>query len=415
MGKINVRYWLCQVTGWGVWGLILLYFNFVVFGDRFKEQGGQKEYLISLTILLISGILTTHLLRFIIKKTNWLKFSFNRIFYMFIISVGATGTLLYYGSNYIESRSGYSYDIHINNQKLEKAVKMEKQFGMDSLAYYKVNTFSKDTSVQKGISEIKKATGWSKNRKGEWVYENKADLVGVYYTLMLIAIWMLIYIVYHYVEKNRNDQLDRLKLETTVKELELKTIKSHINPHFIFNSLNSIRALVDENPKRARRAITELSNILRSSMQAEKSETVTLERELDIVKDYLALEQMRFEERLKIEFDIEEDTLHQQVPPMMLQTLVENAIKHGISKQVLGGVVRIVAVFKDNVMQLQVQNTGQLETSPDGEVRLPDGQGFGIKSTQDRLNLMYQGKAVFEIKNLNAAMVESKVTLPVLV
>lgn len=403
-----MRYWLCQLTGWGVWGMILLYFNFVVFGDRFKEQGGQKEYLISLAILLLSGILTTHLLRFIIKKTNWLKFSFNRIFYMFIISVGATGTLLYYGSNYAESRSGYSYDKYYNNQKLEKAVKMEKQFGMDSLAYYKINTFSKDTSVQKGISEIKKATGWAKNKKGEWVYENKSDLVGVYYTLMLIAIWMLIYIVYHYVEKNRNDQLDRLKLESTVKELELKTIKSHINPHFIFNSLNSIRALVDENPKRARRAITELSNILRSSMQAEKSETVTLERELDIVKDYLALEQMRFEERLKIEFDIDEDTLQQQVPPMMLQTLVENAIKHGISKQVLGGVVRIVAIFKDNVMQLQVQNTGQLLANPNGE-------GFGIKSTQDRLNLMYQGKAVFEIKNLDTAMVESKVTLPVLV
>ena len=408
MGKMNTRYWLCQITGWGVWGLILLYFNFVVFGDRFKEQGGQKEYLISLAILLVSGILTTHLLRFIIKKTNWLKFSFNRIFYMFIISVGATGTLLYYGSNYIEARSGYSYDNYYNNQKLMKAVKLEKQVGMDSVAYYSINTFSKDTSVQKGISEIKKTTGWARNKKGEWLYENKSDLVGVYYTLMLIAIWMLIYIVYHYVEKNRNDQLDRLKLETTVKELELKTIKSHINPHFIFNSLNSIRALVDENPKRARRAITELSNILRSSMQAEKSETVTLERELDIVKDYLALEQMRFEERLKIEFDIDEDTLQQQVPPMMLQTLVENAIKHGISKQVLGGVVRIVAIFKDNVMQLQVQNTGQLIANPNGE-------GFGIKSTQDRLNLMYQGKAVFEIKNLGAAMVESKVTLPVLV
>lgn len=409
MGKTNVRYWLCQLTGWGVWGMILLYFNFVVFGDRFKEQGGQQEYLISLAILLVCGILTTHLLRLVIKKTNWLKFSFNRIFYMFIISVGATGTLLYYGSNYIEARSGYSYDAYTNNQKLEKAVKMEKQFGMDSLAYYKINTFSKDTSIQKGISEIRKATGWIKNKKGEWIYENKSDLVGIYYTLMLIAIWMLIYIVYHYVEKNRNDQLDRLKLETTVKELELKTIKSHINPHFIFNSLNSIRALVDENPKRARRAITELSNILRSSMQAEKSETVTLERELDIVKDYLALEQMRFEERLKIEFDIDEDTLQQQVPPMMLQTLVENAIKHGISKQVLGGVVRIVAVFKDNVMQLQVQNTGQLLGSPN------NGEGFGIKSTQDRLNLMYQGKAVFEIKNLDTAMVESKVTLPVLV
>ncbi|MEO6541546.1 MAG: histidine kinase, partial [Ferruginibacter sp.] len=334
MSKTNIRYWLCQFTGWGVWGLILLYFNFVVFGDRFKEQGGQKEYLISLAILLVSGILTTHLLRFIIKKTNWLKFSFNRIFFMFIVAVGATGTLLYYGSNYIESRSGYSYDTYYTNQKLEKAVKMEKQFGLDSIAYYKDNTFINDNSIKKGISEIKKATGWVRNKKGSWVYENKSDLVGIYYNLLLIAIWMLIYIVYHYVEKNRNDQLDRLKLESTVKELELKTIKSHINPHFIFNSLNSIRALVDENPKRARRAITELSNILRSSMQAEKSETVTLERELDIVKDYLALEQMRFEERLKIEFEIDEDTLQLPVPPMMLQTLVENAIKHGISKQI---------------------------------------------------------------------------------
>ena len=166
--------------------------------------------------------------------------------------------------------------------------------------------------------------------------------------------------------------------------------------------------MVDENPTRARRAITELSNILRSSMQAEKSETVTLERELDIVKDYLALEQMRFEERLKIEFDIDEDTLQQPVPPMMLQTLVENAIKHGISRQIKGGLVRVIASFNNNNMELRVQNTGQLSTTPNGD-------GFGIKSTQDRLNLMYQGKAVFEIRNLDTNMVESKVSIPVVI
>ena len=408
MRKMNIRYWLCQITGWGVWGLILLYFNFVVFGDRFKEQGGQKQYIISLTILLVSGILVTHLLRYVLKKTSWLKFSFDRILLMFILSVGATGTLLYYGSDYIEARSGYSYDKYYTHKKLEKANAMEKQLGLQSLAYYKDNTYINDTSVKKGISEIKKATGWVRNKKGEWVYENKSDLVGIYYNLMLIAIWMLIYIVYHYVEKNRKDQLDRLRLENTVKELELKTIKSHINPHFIFNSLNSIRALVDENPNRARRAITELSNILRSSMQAEKSETVTLEREMDIVKDYLALEQMRFEERLKIEFEIDEDTLQQPVPPMMLQTLVENAIKHGISRQVKGGVVRVVAAFNNNHMELLVQNTGQLST-------IINEDGFGIKSTQDRLNLMYQGKAVFDIRNMGTTMVESKVSLPVIV
>lgn len=408
MNKTNLRYWLCQVTGWGVWGLIILYFNFVVFGDRLREQGGEKEKLISLAIFLALGILITHILRFILKKTNWLRFSYNKIVFLFIISVVATGTLLFYAEQFIGNRSGYSYDKYVANKRLDKAKKMEAQYGLDSITYYKNPSLGKDSSIIKGVAEIRKTTGWSRNKSGEWVYEDKSILLSIYYNLMLIAIWMLIYIVYHYVEKNRNDQLDRLKLETTVKELELKTIKSHINPHFIFNSLNSIRALVDENPKRARRAITELSNILRSSMQAEKSETVTLEKELDIVKDYLALEQMRFEERLRIEFDIDEDTLQQPVPPMMLQTLVENAIKHGISRQIRGGVVKIVAAFKNNHMELQVQNTGQLSTNINGD-------GFGIKSTQDRLNLMYQGKAVFDIRNVNSNMVESKVSIPVTV
>jgi len=408
MRKTNIRYWLCQITGWGVWGLIILYFNFVVFGDRLKEQGGQKENLVSLAIFLAVGILLTHILRLIIKKTNWLKFSFNRIALMFIISVGVTGTVLFYGGNFIEYRSGYSYDKYVINKRWEKAKKMEDQYGLSTLAYYEDPSIVKDSSIKKGISEIRKTTGWYRNKKGEWIHEDKTDIIGIYYNLLLIAIWMLIYIVYHYVEKNRNDQLDRLKLESTVKALELKTIKSHINPHFIFNSLNSIRALVDENPTRARRAITELSNILRSSMQAEKSETVTLEKELDIVRDYLALEQMRFEERLKIEMVIDKDTLGQQVPPMMLQTLVENSIKHGISKLVNGGVVRIIADFKNDHLQLSVQNTGQLNGNMNGD-------GFGIKSTQDRLNLMYQGKAFFEIKNINGNMVESKVSFPVIV
>ena len=148
---------------------------------------------------------------------------------------------------------------------------------------------------------------------------------------LILMVWVLIYYVYHFFQKNKKQEVDTFRLQSLVKELELKTIKSHINPHFIFNSLNSIRALVDENPQRARRAITELSNILRSSMQTEKMETVPLEQELNIVKDYLALEQMRFEERLKVQFDIDEDTLCQPIPPMMLQTLAENAIKHGIS------------------------------------------------------------------------------------
>ncbi|HMX35877.1 MAG TPA: histidine kinase [Ferruginibacter sp.] len=408
MSKANVRYWLCQFTGWGVWGLIILYFNFVVFGDRLREQGGEKENLISLVIFLVLGILITHILRFFLIRINWLKLSINRIVLLFIICVGATGTALFYADYYVEYNSGYSYDKYVISKKLEKAQKMEEQYGLSSLVYYREPSLVSDSTIKRGIAEIRKTTGWYRNKKGDWVYQNRSDLVGIYYNLLLIAIWMLIYIVYHYVERNRKGELDRLRLESTVKELELKTIKAHINPHFIFNSLNSIRALVDENPTRARRAITELSNILRSSMQAEKAETVTLQSELDIVKDYLALEQMRFEERLKVEMDIDKDTLEQPVPPMMLQTLVENSIKHGISKLINGGQVRIVARFTNEHLELSVQNTGQLN----GHI---NGEGFGIKSTQDRLNLMYQGKAAFEIRNIDGGLVESKVILPVTV
>jgi LytS/YehU family sensor histidine kinase len=222
---------------------------------------------------------------------------------------------------------------------------------------------------------------------------------------LLFFIWNLIYFVYHYVEKSRKQQLDTLQLEALVRDLELKTIKAHINPHFIFNSLNSIRALVDENPERARAAVTELSNILRSSMQTDKVERVTFEKELNIVKDYLALENMRFEDRLKIEYQIDEDTLDQPVPPMMLQTLVENAIKHGISKQINGGIVRIISDFRGPFHEMAVQNTGYLNGYANNE-------GFGLSSTTNRLNLLYGDKAKFEIKQVSPSLVEAKVLIP---
>jgi len=163
---------------------------------------------------------------------------------------------------------------------------------------------------------------------------------------------------------------------------------------------------VVENPERARRAITELSNILRSSMQVEKIETVTLEKELNIVKDYLALENMRFEDRLKIVYEIDDDTLDQPVPPMMLQTLVENAIKHGISRQVNGGVVKIVSDFKNDYHELAVINTGRLNGKTNSE-------GFGLSSTINRLTILYGNKARFEIKQATPETVEAKVHLPI--
>jgi two-component system, LytTR family, sensor kinase len=338
-------YWWCQICGWSVVGLSNLFFAHIF------EQKVSTIYLERILTLITAGILSTHLLRAFIKKMHWLTLPIEKVLPKLIVAVIVTTLVL------ILFQMGV---IHIFN-----------------------------------------------------LYENKRNLD---FTTRLLANvlnvgiftipWTLIYYFYHYNSENRKQQFDTLKLESLVKELELKTIKSHINPHFIFNALNSIRALIDENPGRARTAITELSNILRSSMQAEKLETVSFEKELNIVKDYLALEHIRFEDRLRVEYDIDEDTLNQPIPPMMLQTLVENAIKHGISKQVNGGNVKIISDFKGDYHELVIQNTGYLNGS------LYD-DGFGITSTKTRLQLLFGVKANFNIKEVNSNTVEATILIPV--
>ncbi len=361
-------------------------------------------------IEFVWAILATHLLRLALKKIQWIRLATHEIIIVFIAGVALTVLLDYYGARATAIATNSSLVEFEKKEDKKKAIERENQLNVAGTNYYLLNKLpAKDSSEYNAVRSIKSSTGWFRNNRGVWTYEDQHkgrfwwDII---FSFILIALWLLLYMVWHFVEKNRKDQVDKLTLEKTVKELELKTIKSHINPHFIFNSLNSIRALVDENPERARTAITELSNILRSSMQAEKMETVPLHKELDLVNDYLALEQMRFEERLKVEMRIDEDTLEQPVPPMMLQTLVENAIKHGVSKQINGGFIRICSDFKGNNHELVVQNSGHLN----GDI---NADGFGIKSTQDRIRFLYHGKASFEIKNIDGEMVESKVIMPV--
>jgi two-component system, LytTR family, sensor kinase len=411
MRKLNLRYWACQILGWGSWTMVTLFFVILFAGD-FYLKPVEKEHIFygALFIEFLCFVLSTHLLRFFLKRINWMHLPLSKVILLFFSCVTLTGLTAYYGSRAAAKALGTSITEYEKKESLQKAKEIEKTVNLSRTDYY-TKTFdpaTKDSSTLKQVNSISKSTGWSRNKAGEWQYEDKKkgrfwwDIV---FTFILIALWMLIYVVWHYIEKERKDEVDKLTLEKTVKELELKTIKSHINPHFIFNSLNSIRALVDENPTRARKAITELANILRSSMQVEKMETVPLQKELDIVKDYLALEQMRFEERLKIEFDINPRTLNCPVPPMMLQTLVENAIKHGISKAINGGIIRVVSDIINGRHEILVQNSGRLSAEWNSD-------GFGIKSTEDRLKFIYHGKANFTIEN-KEGLVESKICMPV--
>jgi two-component system, LytTR family, sensor kinase len=356
----NMRYWLFQAAGWGTFALINIFFAFSF--DKLNDKESVNIFIGRLGFFLLLGIVFTHLMRLIIIRLGILQKTLEKQILQFFVITACLVLVV---------------------------------------SYINLELLSRFNLLSKGEKEI-----LFRAEKAFWINKFVLVLNTAFYFFIYFIIWNLIYFVYHYVEKSRKQQVNTLQLESLVKELELKTIKAHINPHFIFNSLNSIRALIDENPSRARTAITELSNILRSSMKTEKQETVSFEKELAIVKDYLALENMRFEDRLKIEYEIDEDTLDQQVPPMMLQTLVENAIKHGISKQIGGGVVKVISDFKGDYHEMAVQNTGKLNG-------FANKDGFGLASTQDRLNLLFGDKAKFEIKQLDTAMVEAKVSMPV--
>jgi len=343
-------YWLCQVSGWLFVICSMLIMVLSLTPDRIDGR-----FIVKLLLMFASGILSTHLLRLVIKRSSVLMMPIEKMIPRMIIGVVCTS--LFCSVLYLSMTTLFDV-LPDNPRKLDI-----------------------------------------------WTRTLMATLdLGFY-----IVPWVLIYFIYHYVAKSRKQEIDTLKLEAMVKELELKTIKAHINPHFIFNALNGIRALVDENPERARKAITELSNILRSSMQSEKSETVPLEKELNIVRDYLALEHIRFEDRLQVEYKVDEDTLDLPVPPMMLQTLVENAIKHGIGQQMTGGVVRIISDFHDNYHELMVQNTGRLKEPSS----MPATDGFGISSTRNRLHLLFGYNADFSIREFNGNMVEARVKIPV--
>ncbi len=337
-------YWWCQIGGWGSLALVM-----VLNSSTFDQKITDKQIMI-MVITVLTGILVSHVFREVIKRAGWAYLTVEKAFPKFLMGMLITCIAIAL--------------IRIGVVDVLGLVDHKKSDFMPRLL-----TVAADTGI-------------------------------------MIVPWTLIYYFYHYVLISSRQQVDTLKLEALVKELELKTIKAHINPHFIFNALNSIRALIDENPTRARTAITELSNILRSSMQAEKLETVTFEKELNIVKDYLALEHIRFEDRLQVEFDIDEDTLDQPIPPMMLQTLVENAIKHGISRQVDGGKVKIVSDFKEDYHELVILNTGVLNGNRNSD-------GFGLASTKNRLQLLFGQRANFDIREVNDNTVQARVLIPV--
>lgn len=215
-------------------------------------------------------------------------------------------------------------------------------------------------------------------------------LLNVMAVSLFLLLWNGIYFTFHFFQKSRVQEVKNLQLSASQNEIELKNLRSQLNPHFLFNSLNSIRALVDIDPIQAKENITTLSSLLRKSLILGKEQLVALKDELDLVNDYLDLEKVRFEERLSIEVLHDERLDDLPIPPFIVRTLVENAFKHGIAQLLEGGKIVIeTRVYGDKVI-IRVVNDGKLGKTAD--------TGIGLQNTLRRLELQYGSKAKFSLK-----------------
>ncbi|UID78471.1 histidine kinase [Stenotrophomonas maltophilia] len=219
-------------------------------------------------------------------------------------------------------------------------------------------------------------------------FSPKALLLYWYTTAVMLALWAALWAGLHSLRRIRSADLARLRAEAERSALERDALRARLNPHFMFNALNNLRALILEDPERARDMVTRLSRTLRQALAHNRSEQVTLAEELAVVDDYLAIEAVHFEQRLQVNRQIDADALQAQLPAMALQLLVENAIKHGIASRPGGGGIEIRATLDNDVLRLQVDN-------PLGGANEPT-HGHGVGLAYLRAQLGTQGSFMLQ-------------------
>lgn len=219
-------------------------------------------------------------------------------------------------------------------------------------------------------------------------------LVNYFYFLFITINWLVFIYAYKIYQSKQEDLKQKLSIEKNLKDAHLNTLKGQINPHFIFNSLNNIRGLVQEDPLKSKEMITRLSELLRSSLLLGKTNFVTVEQELETVENFLEISKIQYEDRLSFQFDISNETKNIQIPPMILQMLVENAVKHGISTLKNGGNILIKTYLDKNNLQIIVKNTGKISQSE-------DSTKIGLQNIEERLKLLYDENATFKLSESN--------------
>jgi signal transduction histidine kinase len=217
----------------------------------------------------------------------------------------------------------------------------------------------------------------------DWALMTYAAIAGLSYAL-------------GYYGEARDRTIKAAQLETRLAEARLKTLEAELHPHFLFNTLHAISSLVHSNPDAADRMISRLSDLLRITLNRAPTAGVALQEELEFLQKYLEIEQTRFQDRLTVRYNIDPETLDAEVPRLILQPLVENAIKHGVSPRSGPGLIEINSVRDGEALWLEVRDNG-VGLKPGARARL-DG-GVGLSNTRDRLECLYDGAHLLEFSD----------------
>lgn len=351
-------YVLCQAGGWTFFLTLQVVFIALFRNEHITGKSTQLELYLSLVRVVAEGWLITHFARAWLTRWGWKELGWRPLVPRVI--------LMALGLSLIWTAVGYTIDL-----------------GVLRLEY--------------------------SNKIPLWLMMTTSLING---GIMLLG-WLCLYFFYHLFDRLNRLQLEQLRMTASVKEAELRALKWQLNPHFLFNSLNSLRALIDEDAPRARESVTRLANMLRYSLQSGQQETVPFEEELRLVEDYLALEQIRHENRLRVRWEIAPEVRPVGVPPMILQTLVENAVKYGISPRREGGEIAISARCEGATLAIRVTNPGDLSAPASAAAaRAGSSTGVGLRNAAERLKLLFGPAAGLTLRPEPTGHVTAVVSIP---
>lgn len=244
---------------------------------------------------------------------------------------------------------------------------------------------------------------------GEHDLTLSAFLSNMFIFSLIILAWNLIYFSIHYFNNWTEAETEKWKLTAEMRDAQLASLKTQIRPHFVFNTINNIRSLILEDKEKAREMLLHFSDLFRYALKNTDQSIVELRDELEIVNQYLELLSIQFEDKLQYSIRVDESLESLKIPPMILQLLIENAVKHGISQRKEGGTISIDIDKLDGFANIRVENTGKMKISPG----LDDQMGIGLENIRRRLELIYNGKATMSIREIeNNVLALIRIPLP---